>query len=234
MSSSAVLYADKATDYFGHARTDIHGLVPEFTSRVLEIGCGDGTTMRWLRGIRQIDHASGIELVPEIAREASSAFDEITVGNIESMALNFAANSFDLIIALDVLEHMVDPWRIVRLCGDLLKPGGVMIASLPNIAHYSVSFALMLRGRWDYESEGLLDRTHLRFFVAQTVTDLLTSSGLVAERVERNVIPPHFINRIPDRFGGRLMRWYAVKLLKHLRPAHLFTYRYLIRVKKLG
>jgi SAM-dependent methyltransferase len=234
MSSSAVLYSEKASAYFGQPRTDIQGLLPDNASRVLEIGCGAGATMRWLRGIRQIDYAIGIELVAEVAQLAAPAFDEITVGNIESIELAIPPHSVDMIIALDVLEHLVDPWKVVQRCNEILRPGGVIIASIPNIAHYSVAFPLLLRGRWNYAVDGLLDRTHLRFFVAQTAIDLMTSSGCVVEQVERTRIPPDFLNRVPDRFGGRTLRWYVMKLFGYLPASHLFDFRYLIRVRKPG
>ena len=234
MSSSATSYSGKAADYFGHPRTDIEPLLPKNTARILEIGCGTGATMRWLRGIRDVEHASAIELVPEAAREAASAFDEIMVGNIESMVLELPPESFDLVIALDVLEHLVDPWDIVRRCTDILKPGGSMIASIPNIAHYSVAFPLILRGRWNYETEGLLDRTHLRFFVAQTAVNLMTSSGFIIEQTERVCTPPDFLSFVPDRFGGRGLRWYAAKFLSLLPASHLFDLRYIIRARKPG
>lgn len=234
MNSSTILYSDKTTAYFGQPRTDIEDLLPDNTSRILEIGCGAGATMRWLRGLRRVDHATGVELVPEVARAAASAFDEVTVGNIESIDLQLPPNTFDMIIALDVLEHLVDPWRIVSFLNDTLKPGGVMIASIPNIAHYSVSLPLVLRGRWNYKIDGLLDRTHLRFFVAQTAIDLMTSSGFAVEQVKCVRNPPDFLSKIPDQFGGRFLRWYAVKLLSRLPASHLFDFRYLIRVRRPG
>ena len=232
MSSSVPLYFDKSTDYFGQARTDIQDLLPDNTPKVLEIGCGAGATMQWLRSIRRINHATGIELLPEVACVAEAVFDKVIVGNIESIDLQAPFGGFDMIIALDVLEHLVDPWKVVRLCNELLKPGGFMIVSIPNISHYSISFPLVLRGSWNYKMDGLLDRTHLRFFVAQTSVDLMTSSGLVVEKVERIRIPPKILSNIPNRLGGRLIRWYAVKFLEHLLPSHLYVFRFLIRVRK--
>ena len=119
-----------------------------------------------------------------------------------------------------------------RYLDDLLKPNGVMIASIPNIAHYSVTFPLVLRGRWTYQIDGLLDRTHLRFFVAQTAINLMTGSGFVLDKMARTRLPPSILGHIPDRFGGRMLRWYAVKLINHLPLAHLLDFKYLIRVRK--
>lgn len=234
MSSSAILYSDKKAAYFGNPRTDIEALLPDKTSRVLEIGCGAGATMRWLRSVRQIEHAAGIELVPAVAGEAASAFDDMLVGDVEAMVLTLPPQSFDLIIALDVLEHLVDPWKIVRLCTDILKPRGIIIASIPNVAHYSIALPLILRGRWTYQNDGLLDRTHLRFFEARTAVELMTSSGCVVEQIERVRILPRFLSCIPDRFGGRRLRWYAQKVLNRLPPLHLIDFRYLIRVRNPG
>lgn len=232
MNFSVPLYANKDKIYFDQARTDIKILLPRNMSRVLEIGCGAGATMRWLRSLRHVDHASGIELVAEVAKLAATTFEEIIVGNIEEMNVGFPAQSFDVIIALDVLEHLVDPWKILKLCHFLLKPGGVMIASIPNVAHYTVSIPLMLRGLWTYRNDGLLDRTHLRFFVAGTAVELMTSSGLIVDQVEYLRIAPAFLNGVSERFGGSKLRWYAVKIMSHLPGSHLFDFRYLIRVRR--
>ena len=90
---------------------------------------------------------------------------------------------------------MVDPWTVVdRLVSAYLKPGGTLIASLPNIQHYSVVLPLVFRGRWRYENEGLLDRTHLRFFTRESAVALLTHPLL------------HPVRRVAPGFGWRSRR----------------------------
>jgi SAM-dependent methyltransferase len=84
-------------------------------------------------------------------------------------------SQFDVILCLDVLEHMVNPWGAVdRLVSRYLAPGGALVVSLPNVRHYSVVLPLLLQGRWDYQDAGLLDRTHLRFFTRDTALRLLS------------------------------------------------------------
>jgi SAM-dependent methyltransferase len=224
MSAAAELYADKRTGYFSNARTDIQPVIPESAASVLEIGCGGGGTLRWLRGIRTVGHAMGIELVDDAAHEARDVFDEVVVGNIETMDLDLPPDRFDLILMLDVLEHLVDPWQVVARCHKALKPGGAMVVSIPNVAHYSVALPLLFRGRWTYADEGLLDRTHLRFFVERTAIDLMTSSGLVFEAISRNTL-------LPRRLGRRL-RWYAKKIIDRLPGHRLFDSQFVIRVRK--
>lgn len=232
MNSNASQYSGKEAAYFGLARTEIGPLLPETAERVLEIGCGAGATMGWLRGIRDVKYAAGIELIAEAAREALSNFDDVLVGDVEAKIADLPSLGFDLVLALDVLEHLVDPWKVVGLCADTLRPGGVMIVSIPNIAHYSVAFPLLFRGRWRYRGEGLLDITHLRFFDAHSVIALMMGPGFTVQRVLNVRTLPNFIARIPDRFGGRKIRWYWQKVLNLLPTCHLLDFQYLIAARK--
>jgi tRNA A58 N-methylase Trm61 len=84
---------------------------------------------------------------------------------------------------LDVLEHLVDPWGAVEIFAAHLPPGGTIVASVPNIRHVSATKDLILHNRWTYADSGILDRTHLRFFVRQTAIELLDRPGLTVRRV---------------------------------------------------
>jgi len=221
MTSDHTLYLEKTDAYFDFARTDIAPLLPERMNRVLEIGCGAGATMKWLRTRQAVQFAVGIETMPEMAHRAEAVFDVVLSDNIETMQL--PAGDFDVIIALDVLEHLVDPWSVVRRLHGILNPNGIIIASIPSITHYSVAAPLALRGQWNYTEEGLLDRTHLRFFTRQTAIDLLTCSGLALDKVAS-------IRRGPKFLSARA-RWYALKLLTWILPGHLLDWQFLIRVK---
>ncbi len=95
---------------------------------VLEIGCGAGTTLKWLRTQRSVQYAVGIDLSPEAAERAKSIFDVVWTGDIETMEL--PTGPFDLVLALDVLEHLVDPWLMMKRLQATLGPG-----PLPPIFH---------------------------------------------------------------------------------------------------
>jgi SAM-dependent methyltransferase len=215
------LYNGKSSDYFSLARTEIEPLLPSNTARALEIGCGSGGTMRWLRGCRTVQYAVGIELEPHQAALAAEAFNLVLTGNAET--LDIPSGGFDLIIILDVLEHLVGPWAMVRRLHSALNMGGVIIASIPNVGHYSVAIPL-LRGKWEYEDAGLLDRTHLRFFTKRTAFDLVTRPGLVIEKSDRVWHPISWLGWAPKQ-----VRWYVNKLLALVIPDHLMTYQFLIR-----
>jgi SAM-dependent methyltransferase len=178
-------YAGKDTGYFGNARRDILPLIPAPVDRVLELGCGDGTTLAMLKAEGRCRSTVGIELFPNAAQLARRVVDEVIEGDIETLTtLPLADGSADLILCLDVLEHLRDPWDVLRRLVPLLRPGGAVIASIPNVRHLKVILPLALRGRWDYHPlGGILDRTHLRFFTRSTAIGLFEHAGLHVTQV---------------------------------------------------
>lgn len=172
-------YIDKSEDYFAHARREIAPLLPQQCGRVLEIGCGSGETLGWLRRDQRASCTVGVEISEAAAQRARVHADEVYCLDFERDEIPLENRKFDLVLCLDVLEHMVNPWRVVdRLVSQHLGPGGTLIVSLPNVRHYSVLLPLLFQGRWDYQDAGLLDRTHLRFFTRDTAVRLLSHSRL--------------------------------------------------------
>ena len=151
---------------------------------VLEVGPGEGIVASALkdRGCRVFC----VEKDPELALKASRFAEEIIIGDIESLDLSqlFRGRLFDVLLFGDVLEHMVDPLRILSSLAMRLKPNGYVVASIPNIGHASARLHL-LSGHFDYQNVGLLDRTHVRFFTRKTMHDLFANAGLSIEKCVR-------------------------------------------------
>ena len=105
---------------------------------------------------------------------------------------------FDVVLAGDVLEHLVNPERVLRRAARLLVPGGRVVVSLPNVAHADVRMALV-QGRWDYRPWGLMDRTHLRFFTRVSIEAMLEHVGLVPTDIKRVIIPAFETELAVDR-----------------------------------
>ena len=99
---------------------------------------------------------------PNKATRARLVLDDVLCGGADD-PLPDSWPQPDCLIFADVLEHMVDPWKTLRLWPDRSTLGGYLIISIPNVGHKSVIGGL-LSGSWNYSHEGILDRTHLVFF----------------------------------------------------------------------
>ncbi len=174
----------KPEGYYSHARTELLGLLvaSERFVEALELGCGAGETMRVLRESGRVERAVGVEVHAAAARLAAGALSEVIEEDVEQWAQQpHGVTAPDLVIIADVLEHLRDPWTVLRRVREIQPPGGQLLLSIPNIQHYSVSIPLLLRGRWRYVPEGILDRTHLRFFGLEGMIRLLRGAGYAPE-----------------------------------------------------
>lgn len=169
--------------YYGNPRAEMLPFVPAGVQRVLELGCGSGAFGAALKrsGVREV---VGIEQVPSAAEAARARLDRVLVADVERDELDLPAGAFDCLVCNDVLEHLVDPWAALKKLRGLLRPGGALVVSLPNVRFHKVVRHLIWPGQWRYEDDGVLDRTHLRFFTREGARELVESAGFAIERVE--------------------------------------------------
>ena len=170
--------------YYGTMRRQIVDLCPENIDRAFEVGCGYGSTLAWLKAHKNYRWVGGAEVSPAAAAQARDKLDLVVEGDVEQLPLPVEAASLDLLLCLDVLEHLRDPWDFLRRACLLLKPGATLIASLPNLRHHSVMLPLLLRGEFTYQQAGILDQTHLRFFTRAGIVRLVESAGIAIDRVD--------------------------------------------------
>lgn len=178
-------------------------MLPADYRRVLEVGCSSGQTLRWLRdrqpGVRTI----GIELNPDLLGILEANVDEVHIGDAAKPPPGIAP--VDLMLFLDVLEHFASPGAVLASYLPLLAPGGTVIVSLPNVAHYSVSLPLLFRREFTYADAGILDRTHLQFFTDASAIALLNAHGLTSTDGVVNG-PNRGRTRQFDRFTGGIFK----------------------------
>ncbi|HEX8166590.1 MAG TPA: methyltransferase domain-containing protein [Beijerinckiaceae bacterium] len=166
--------------YYDTARREVLPWLPQKVGRMLDVGCGAGATTALVREARAVEWAGGIEYVEEVAAQAEARFDRVWRGDaaLAPLEAEIAPESLHLVLCLDVLEHMSDPWTMVRRLSALVAPGGRLILSVPNVRHWKFLWRLFAAGDFAYRDAGLLDRTHLRFFVRRTAVELATCGGL--------------------------------------------------------
>jgi 2-polyprenyl-3-methyl-5-hydroxy-6-metoxy-1,4-benzoquinol methylase len=170
-------------------------------SHVLDVGPGNGAISRWLRDQKQCT-AVGIEYSQEAAAVAQPIFQKLIIGSIEDAAVVSQAaglGPYDTIVFADVLEHLVDPWAVLRAMHTLLKPEGHILISVPNVANWMLRLNLLI-GRFDYTDGFIMDRTHLRWFTRRTARAMATSSGYEVVEVA-TVYKPRFLRFWPSLMG---------------------------------
>jgi SAM-dependent methyltransferase len=141
---------------------------------VLDLGFGAGHFAQRIRPACR--YLAGLELDPGAAAEGARFFDDAVAGDIFEGISTPWKEPFDVIVAGDVLEHLARPGDLLSALKPLLKPGGTLLVSLPNVANVTVRAAL-LAGRFPYADRGILDRTHLRFYTRAGARALLEHSG---------------------------------------------------------
>ncbi len=169
--------------YFMNARPELLNVIPVDARRILEIGCGAGQLGAALK-LRQQSHVTGIDMNTDAINFAAKHIDVAIATDIEVFDFPWEDESFDCIIAGDILEHLKDPWKMLSCARRLLASGGTIVVSIPNVSNLEIIYQIS-EGLWNYTDAGLLDRTHLRFFTKTTFLSALISSGFKV----RNLIP---------------------------------------------
>ena len=153
-------------------------------STVLDLGCGSGALGQHLAETRSCT-SDGVTLSEAEAVHARPHYRRVVVDNLETCDLTalFAGQRYDFIVCADVLEHLSRPEQVLNACRALLAPGGRLLISVPNAA-YSGLLAELMQGEFRYREEGLLDRTHLRFFTRRSLTRFLAEQGWVLNSLD--------------------------------------------------
>ncbi|MFQ5730916.1 MAG: glycosyltransferase [Planctomycetaceae bacterium] len=220
----------KDASYFQHARPDVLALVPESARNVLDVGCGAGRLGEALKQ-RQPAHVTGVELDPVAAESARARLDTVVACDVENGNAHFAEGEFDCVVCADVLEHLRQPKKVLQRIHRWLKPGGTLVASLPNVRHHTVVRGL-LAGNWTYESAGLLDEDHVRFFTRREIQKLIFRTGFALPELSHVSGPDHKqwvdAGRTPQVDIGGMQ----LQLPSSAEAEEFFVYQYLLTAKK--
>ncbi len=180
-------YLHRYGEMDGQERADLAGKVPEGARSVLDVGCSRGATAAPLRA-RGVVTVVGIEPDAGDAAVAARVCDRVLPQPLEDVSEEFPG-AFDAVLFGDVLEHLEDPSAALTRVKPWLSPKGVVVASVPNVGHWSV-VADLVGGRFDYVPYSLLSGTHIRFFTRSTLADLFEASLFCIEEIDTVVVAP--------------------------------------------
>ncbi len=151
-------------------------------AKILDVGCGKGNLGAYLQDNYDAK-VTGLEIIENNFIAASSVLHSAHLGDIESMDIAALGSGFDYVIFSDSLEHMLEPQLVLKSVKALLAEDGCLLLSMPNVRNFRVTVPLLFSDQWEYQDEGLLDRTHLRFFTCTSICSLLDLCGYRVEQV---------------------------------------------------
>ncbi len=168
--------------------------------RALDVAAADGFLSELLT--RQGWTVTALERDPGQAARARGRCKEVIVADLDD-SLPEIDGPFDAIVCGDVLEHLSDPLTTLVALKGKLAPRGILVISVPNVAHLWVRLSL-LAGRFEYSDRGILDRTHLRFFTRRSFLDFLRRAGLAVDELAVTPVPLPLV--VPERYHGAWLR----------------------------
>jgi len=223
----------KQADYYQQVRHEVLALVPADARRILDVGCAEGVLGAQLLA-RGASEVFGIEYDPAVGARARTRLTGVHCGDVETMDLPFAPGSLDCIIFADVLEHLRNPSAVLTRFAGLLSDSGTIVASIPNVRHYSI-MNMLAEGLWTYQSQGLMDSTHLRFFTKYEIGSLFDQAGLAVTALGANIDPAY--DEVKRSLPGKPLVDFAfgrvsLKDLRQDEVVELFVIQYLITARK--
>ncbi len=227
----------KDASYYEFSRPEVINEIVRLnlgTDRILELGCSTGATASAIRDRVPCSYYEGLELSQEAANQAIPRLHKVQAVNIEQASLEelqLSPTSFDLLVGLDIFEHLYDPWETLAKFVQCLKPGGHFIGSIPNVQNITILQGLV-HGQWNYETAGLLDATHLRFFTYSTIRDFLIGAGLEFLNCAVVFNPPVDFESIQDTDNQFSTDKLTLTDLSRDDVIRLFAYQYIVVGRK--
>lgn len=221
-----VMSRDDKISYFDGLNQQLVAAIPDSATTIVDVGCANGCLGAALKADRPERRVIGIEREPAAVEIARTRLDCVLQVDLEIEIPSVEAGSVDCVVFGDVLEHLVDPIPLLRAARTWLDPKGVIVCSIPNLAHNSV-LEQILRGDFQYQGAGVLDRTHLRFYTYATIIKLLLEGGFSPTISDVIDLP----NDAVVAAAEPLLELFRVSRSQAMR--HLNAYQYIVTGKPL-
>lgn len=154
--------------YYQNPRQEMLKYIPQKREKALEIGCAAGAFGKLLKqeGAHEV---WGIELESEAGEQAKKVLDKVLIGDVNLLINDVPKDYFDIIILNDVLEHIADPEDLLKKLNLCLNETGYVVSSIPNVRYFWNLYEILIKKEWEYKDQGILDKTHLRFFTKKSI-----------------------------------------------------------------
>lgn len=159
-----------SNNYYSNTRIEMKKFIPQYAKKIIDIGCGEGVFCDSFK--KNDTELWGIEINEKVGSVAKEKLNKVLIGDVSLILDELPNNYFDCIIFNDVLEHIIDPYSVLKRIKNKLSSNGVVVCSIPNVRHVRVLRDLLFRKQWKYQESGILDRTHLRFFTKKSIKDM--------------------------------------------------------------
>jgi 2-polyprenyl-3-methyl-5-hydroxy-6-metoxy-1,4-benzoquinol methylase len=195
-------YENKPEGYYNNFRKEMLKYLPKDAKKVLDVGCGNGCFAEVIKN-QNAAEVWGIELMEQEANLAKQVLDKVFVGSCENFIDGLPDNYFDVIYFNDVLEHLVDPYTVLKKMKSKLAADGVVISSIPNVRYHNSFVKVLVNKDWKYEPFGVMDFTHMRFFTEKSINRMYEEAGYtvkVSEGINKSKSLKPYIYNIPFLF----------------------------------
>ncbi len=190
-----------------HGRIDLQRVADmiEPGSRVLDVGCGDGTLLDYLVHFKQVD-GRGIELSQDGVNRSVSLGLAVVQGDAETDLHNYPTDAFDYVVLSQTLQSIYDVRGTLK---ELLRIGRHAIVSFPNLGYWRVRFDLLVQGRSPMSKKLpyiWCDSPNIRFC---TLTDFVTLADEMGFVIDRIISIDYAGHATPRVAVGRWTNWLA-------------------------
>lgn len=198
------------TSYIG-LRYEIIRHVKGRKLNILDVGCATGVNGKFLLENEIATHVDGIEFDNKMAQVAAKKYNKVYVGDLNNDdfldEISKSKFTYDYIIYGDILEHLIDPLKVIKSFNTLLSSRAKIIISVPNISHLELFIQVYIKGTFPQNERGIFDKTHLSWFTKKDIISLVKSAGY-------NNVDYHRVFRSRDELGSKFNLF--TKILKRI------------------
>lgn len=169
-------YTNKPQGYYDNIRSEMLKYLPLSAKKILDIGCGNGAFAEVIKNKNNAE-VWGMELMSDEAEKAKSRLYKVFVGPCEDHINSLPDDYFDVVYCNDVLEHLVDPYAVLKTIYKKLRKNGQVISSIPNVRYHNTFIKTLIGKDWKYEDHGVMDFTHMRFFTQKSIRRMYEDAG---------------------------------------------------------